>query len=114
LGIDLGAVEPLLPNVYYVGSDAPLINFGQYPVPRSYPHEPDRDPVARFARFSDEALLFIFYLHCRDQLQERAHAELIKRKFVYDDGRWTNTSDCVFDVDAWRFVQKDELGRIPQ
>jgi hypothetical protein len=53
-------------------------------------------------------------MRCRDPLQRRAQAEFIRWKFVYDDGRWTDTSNCVVDIDAWRFVQKDEFGRFPQ
>jgi hypothetical protein len=39
-----------------------------------------------------------------------AHAELLRRKFAYDDGKWMSTDDCAFDVDAQKLVQRDEIG----
>jgi hypothetical protein len=61
LGIDLQATEPLLPYVYYVGSDAPLVKCGQYPVPDSYPKNKETvDATARLNQFLDECLFFCF------------------------------------------------------
>jgi CCR4-NOT transcription complex subunit 2 len=108
LGIDLQATEPLLPNVYYVASDAPLIKHAQFPMPKSYRHIPDPDPLPRVARFSDELLLFLFYTHARDLLQQRAGQELTKRRIVYDEKerKWFNSKHQVFDVDVWGFVPR--------
>jgi hypothetical protein len=108
LGIDLQATEPLLPNVYYVGSDAPMLRHAQYPMPKGYPNTPDPDPLARITRFSDELLLFLFYAHARDVLQQRAAHELAKRRISYDEKeqKWVNGKNCVFDVDSWAFVPR--------
>jgi hypothetical protein len=108
LGIDLQATEPLLPNVYYVASDAPLLKHAQYPMPTSYPHTPDPDPLAKIGRFSDELLLFLFYCHARDVLQKRAAQELAKRRIVYDEKerKWFNSKHQVFDVEVWAFVPR--------
>jgi hypothetical protein len=108
LGIDLQAVDPLLPNVYYVGSDAPMLKYGQYALPKSYPPSADPDAGARLSRFSDELLLFLFYLHARDSLQQRAAQELLKRQLVFDDKeqKWVNGRNCVFDVESWAFIER--------
>jgi hypothetical protein len=108
LGIDLQATEPLLPSVYYVGSDAPMLRHGQYPMPKSYPQSPDPDAVARIGRFTDDHLLFLFYTHTRDVLQQRAAQELIKRKLLFDEKeqKWVNSKNCVFDIDSWSFVPR--------
>ena len=53
-----------------------MMNLGQFPVPKSYPAtaEPS-DAAAKLMYFSDEALLFIFYMHAKDKMQEAAVKE---------------------------------------
>lgn len=115
LGIDLQATEPLLPYVYNVASDSPMIFGGQFPAPASYMSAGDHtSPEQRFQMFSDEALLFVFYIHARDTLQLAAATELRRRHFVYnkETKRWLK-ADCLFDVDNWCFLKPEEIGRNP-
>ena len=110
LGIDLETTEPLLPYVYHVASDAPMALFGQYPAPDSYADAGEKtDAGERIKSFSDEALIFIFYVHARDRLQIKAAEELKKRRFVYDKDRkrWFK-AQCAFDIESWSFVRLDK------
>ena len=110
LGIDLQTSRPLLPNISYAGSDNPMINFGQFPVPHSYPRTPENNnEMNRITQFSNELLLFIFYIHARDKLQQLAYEELQKRGFSYDQVKkvWINPSKLIFDLDKWSFVSPE-------
>lgn len=116
LGIDLQTSEPLLPNVSYAGSENPLINYGQFPVPNSYPREENKiDAINRISQYSDESLLFIFYIHARDKLQESAHDELKERGYFFDQTKkvWFNKAKLVFDINKWKFVTPDSSGYVP-
>ncbi|OHS94229.1 hypothetical protein TRFO_11313 [Tritrichomonas foetus] len=116
LGIDLQTPEPLLPNISYAGSENPMVNFGQFPVSHSYPRNPENsEAINRINQFSDEALLFIFYIHARDQLQEGAYGELKKRGYSFDSEKkvWLNQSKLVFDINKWKFVPPDNTGHAP-
>ena len=116
LGIDLQTSKPLLPNISYAGSDNPLTNYGQFPVPRAYPqNEIKINPIDRISQFSDESLLFIFYIHARDKLQESAYVELQKRGYSFDQAKrvWYNTAKLVFDINKWKFVTPDSSGYVP-
>lgn len=118
LGIDLQTEEPLLPNVYHVGSDSPMVNLGQFPAPRSYPTTTEgTDASSKLMYFSDEALFFIFYLHAKDRLQESAHRELTRRRYTWDATNkvWSKNKEMFFDVDRWCFVPAHEYRKlIPQ
>ena len=116
LGIDLETSEPLMPSVYYLGSDAPMVHHAQYPIPRSYPKDLDvGDPFQKMKYFSDECLLFLFYLNARDELQYEAAEELKRRGLVFVPkyNYWKNQKELVFDHRRWKFVQPDENGLIP-
>jgi hypothetical protein len=115
LGIDLSTTESLLSNVYFVGSDAPMVNLGQYPAPDYYPSRPEPvEAASRLHCFSDEALFFVFHLHAQDRLQELAARELRKRRYVFDEKekRWLGPNGWGFDVENWRFAPVSEIGRI--
>ena len=115
LGIDLLETEPLLPYVYNVASDAPMVLFGQFPAPASYASAGEQHGAEkRMQMFSDEALIFMFYVHARDTLQVAAAAELKRRRFMYDkeSKRWYK-AECLFDVDNWCFLKPGEIGRNP-
>lgn len=116
LGIDLQTTKPLLPNISYAGSDNPLVNFGQFPVPHSYPNdESNMKAIDRISQFSDESLLFIFYIHARDILQKSAYDELTNRGYFFDPTKkvWSNSAKLVFDINKWKFVTPDQSGYVP-
>ena len=116
LGIDLQTTEALLPNISYAGSDNPLIKCGQFPVPHSYPsEEASVNPIDRINQFSDESLLFIFYVHARDKLQQKAHEELQQRGYIFGPTKkvWYNSAKLVFDISKWKFVTPDSNGYVP-
>lgn len=115
LGIDLQTTDPLLPDVYYVGSDAPMIFHGQYPGP-SYPRNPDpTDAIDRIRVFSDETLIFMFFLHARDKIQRAAFLELKKRQYSFDTEKntWYDKFGHIFDIESFKFVQPDETRSVP-
>jgi CCR4-NOT transcriptional regulation complex NOT5 subunit len=107
LGIDLLSTAPLLPSVYYVGSDAPMAVQGQYPSSIYFPRQSQSIPASsRIDHFNEFMLLFIFYVHTGDKLQVEASNELKKRKFRYDTERkvWINQRGKVFDPNTWSYV----------
>lgn len=117
LGIDLQTTSPLLPYVYYIGSDAPLAARGQYPSSIYYPNTPDPTNVStRIKQFNDFMLLFIFYVHARDKLQVEAAQELTNRKYVYDSKIkvWSNPSGQIFDIHSWSFIDPTLYGKLPR
>jgi len=112
LGIDLTQTQPLIPNLYYVGSDAPMIKGSQYPVPDCLPVSCEESPaISKISSFSDEILLLMFYLHTRDQLQSEAVAELTNRKYHYDSEKkmWKNKYGEIFDADMWEFIENEGM-----
>ncbi|KAH0790395.1 CCR4-NOT transcription complex subunit 2 [Histomonas meleagridis] len=116
LGIDLNAREPLLPRIYYAGSDAPMVHCSQFPVPDSYPRQLEEvKALDRLRAFSDEALFFVFYLHAKDELQLAAYNELLQRGFIFDKENkyWKNQIGFAFDCNQWKFVQPNESHKIP-
>lgn len=111
LGIDLHTKEPLLPNIYYLGSDMPMINYGQFPAPKDYPTTVISNQINHISKFSNETLLFIFYLHAQDELQIAAANELQHRGLNYDKEQqlWKSSSNkYIFNPDTWKFVQPDD------
>ena len=116
LGIDLHTKEPLLPNLYYLGSDMPMINYGQFPVPKIYPTTVDSNQINQISKFSVETLLFIFYLHTQDELQVAAYNELKQRGLIYEKEKqvwWSNSNKYVFNTDTWKFVKPDDMKKAP-
>ena len=106
LGIDLQTTEPLLPFVGYVGSDDPMVRYSQFPAPSSYPQTKESTgQLQRMKKFSDETLIFMFYLHARDRLQKEAYNELKNRGYDFDSKRrcWVTKNQFIFDVENWKF-----------
>lgn len=116
LGIDLTATEPLLPSVYYVGSDAPMATNGQFPISVNYPQSDDIPNISQKIKYLDDIMLiFLFYVHAGDKLQIEAANELKSRKFKYlaDKKYWINSKGKAFDTKLWNFVSLDNMDRLP-
>ena len=116
LGIDLLSTNSLLPSVYYVGSDAPMITQGQYPASIHYPQQLTGPPIStKIRQVNDFVLFFLFYLHPRDKLQSEAASELLSRKYKFDREKkvWVNQSEKYFDPHTWSFVELSKWGTVP-
>ena len=117
LGIDLLTTNPLLPSVYYVGSDAPMITQNQYPASIHFPQQVNGQPISsKIKQVNDFVLFFMFYVHARDQLQADAANELKARKYNYDKEKrvWVNTSNKYFDPHTWSFIDLSKWGTVPR
>lgn len=103
LGISLYTKEPLFPDIYYIASENPLINKGQFDCKEEYVISVDKVPRTDVKTCNDELLIFLFYIHCGEKIQNDAAEELHNRGYTYrnDIEQWTKNGKN-FDPIAWK------------
>ena len=99
LGIDLNSNEFLLTNLYYVGSELPMLK----------KNSNENENLLQFKKlknFSNETLFFMFYFYSKEKILNEVSNELKNRFFIYDIDKklWKNQNGNYFDIDKWIFI----------